>query len=124
MIGKDTPKLMPSFAVKIRIQEVFSAVVELMGKKHAVTTFGVDWNSPPLYPSVVIWGLSNSISSPNISRTIWKCHVMWHGGLLMKVNFASSISISHAGIFYKPSPVSPAAKEKHKGTRISSRSKP
>jgi hypothetical protein len=45
MIGKDTPKLMPSFAVKMRIQEVFSAVVELMGKKHAVTTFSVDWNS-------------------------------------------------------------------------------
>ena len=45
MIGKNTPKLMPSFAAKIRIQEVFSAVVELMGKKQAVTTFSVDWNS-------------------------------------------------------------------------------
>ena len=50
MIGKDTPKLMPSFAAKIRIQEVFSAVVELMGKKHAVTTLSVDWNSHTFLP--------------------------------------------------------------------------
>ena len=64
-----------------------SEVVELMGNKHAVTTFGVDWNSPPLYPSVVIWSLSNSISSPNISRTIWKCHVMWHGGFVDEGKF-------------------------------------
>jgi hypothetical protein len=45
MIGKDTLKLTPSFSGKMRIQQVFSRGVELIGKKHAATPFSVDWNS-------------------------------------------------------------------------------